>query len=413
MVPELTTDPDVHRGAAAPPTARASFGRPLAFFTAMTALLLVVQHVSNRVTRNPGYRFLPWQGWRFYLDGWSQFDGPEYQNIARDGYSYVAGETSNIVWFPLYPLLLRAVQRVTGDYLTAGIVVSFLGGAVAVVACWAWLGAVGMPDRRRRIAFAAVVLYPYGWYLYGAVHADSLFLGLAIAAFLFVERDQLVLAGVAGALATATRPTGMALVPGLMVFALTHHGVLRVPDDARGLRARFAIPTQLDLSRIRASTFGPWLVVVGIGSWMGFLWAKWGNPILFIINEREYHPGARPWLKAEFFYRCLHFTDNPTYAVTIVGQVLVLALMVWSIPAVCRRFGFAYGFFLAVLVAIPTLSTEDFMGTGRYLMAGFPVLALWGERIADRPLARRAWLGISGTLMVFMAALFSRSTYLT
>ena len=72
-----------------------------------------------------------------------------------------------------------------------------------------------------------------------------------------------------------------------------------------------------------------------------------GGPDRVITNERVYHPGDRPLLKLAFFHQWLHFADDPTYTLTIGGQALVALVVVLTVPAVCRRFGFAYGLFLA------------------------------------------------------------------
>lgn len=213
---------------------RRRYGLPLAFYAAMLGGLITLAHVSSRVTRDEGYRFWTWRGMRYYLDGWSQFDGPEYQQIAELGYSYTPGVRSNIVWFPLYPLLLRAADRLVGDPLVAGVVVSALAGAAALCLYWRWLDDRGFGGAARRTAFLVLALYPYGWYLYGVVHSDSLFLALIVAAFLLVERDKYLAAGLVAALATATRPTGMALIPAIVVLGLQRHQVLTVPRGPPG-----------------------------------------------------------------------------------------------------------------------------------------------------------------------------------
>lgn len=387
---------------------------PLGWYGAMTAWLLVVQHVSNRVVRDEGYRFVPWHGLRYYLDGWSQFDGPEYQKIAENGYSYTFGQRSNIVWFPGYPNLLRLAERPIGDYLIAGIVVSLLAGAWAVVVYWRWLDQKGLAGRGRLLAFLVLALYPYGWYLYGVVHSDSLFLALLVSAFLLAERKHLVAAGVVAAAATATRPTGMALIPAMVAMGFTTDGVLTVPEGATGLVRRFALPLRWDRSKLRAATFGPCLAVAGLGSWMLYLWVRFGDPIAFVTNQRVYHPGDLPLLKRAFVVRWLHYGADPLNAWTITGQAVMLLTVVLCIPAVCRRWGFAYGLFLAGLVAIPTFSTEDFMGTGRYLMAAFPAWALLGERLSERSeRVQRLAIGALFAIVSVMAWGFSRSWYLT
>ncbi|MFN8016874.1 MAG: hypothetical protein U0P45_01990 [Acidimicrobiales bacterium] len=393
----------------------ASLRFPLTFYGATVAVLLIIQHISNRVLRYDGPYPLQWKGLRFYLDGWSQFDGPEYQKIAQHGYSYTPGQRSNIVWFPLYPNLLRWTHHlVVHDYLLAGILVSLVAGAAAVCLYWRWLDQRGIHGTARVLAFLVGCLYPYGWYLYGVVHSDSLFLALAVGAFLLVERRHLVWAGVVGGLATATRPTGMALIPALVAFGFIRDGVLSVPDGQRGLAARFALPTRFDRTKLRAATFGPMLVVGGVLAWMAYLGVRWGDPLAFKTNQTVYHPGDLPLLKRAFVVHWLHFGDQPSITLTTTGQALVALVVVLCIPAVCRRFGFAYGLYLAVLVAIPTVSTEDFMGTGRYMIAAFPAWAYLGERLAERsPALQRGVVAALACTVAFLAFGFSRSWYLT
>ena len=44
-----------------------------------------------------------------------------------------------------------------------------------------------------------------------------------------------------------------------------------------------------------------------------------------------------------------------------------------------RRFGWGYAAYAAVVIAIPIIGTKDFMGTGRYVLAAFPVIAAAGD----------------------------------
>lgn len=389
---------------------------PYAVWGAITAGLLVLQHVSGRVLREPSYSLLPIRGLHYYLDGWSQFDGPEYIKIAESGYWYTPGVRSPIVWFPLYPMALRAMTAVISDPLLAGMVVASLGGLAAVGLYWRWLQRQGMDGTARVVAFLFLLTYPYGWYLYGVVHSDAVFLALVLAAFLFVEAGRPVLAGLAGALATATRPTGLAVIPALLVLSLERGGVLAAPAVARGRFAaiidRFRIPVAVDRSKLRPAVFAPLLACAGVGAYMVYLGVRFGDPLAFRTNQTVYHPGDLPLLKRQFFVRWRDFGVNPTYALTITGQALVVAVAVCSIPFTGRRFGWGYGVFLAVLVAIPTFSTEDFMGSGRYMMAAFPLAALLGERLA-RQRYRWAWVATSGVVMTGLSMGFARSWYLT
>ncbi len=392
---------------------------PLVFWGSLTSLMLVLAHLSNRVLRDPAYRLWPLQGWQYVFGGWLQFDGPEYLEIARDGYRYVPGVRSNIVWFPLYPLTVRAVQVVVRNWLMTGIVVSAVCGVLAACLLWKWAGVQGMDGRTRRTAFAAAMLYPYAWYLYGVVHSDSMFLLLVLGCFLLVGSERYVLAGLVGALATATRPTGMAVLPAVVVMAWERAGFLAVPPPpgAGGGRwsrlvQRWQLPVRLVRERWSAALLGPFLACGGLGLWMLYLGVRWGDPLAFKTNQTVYHPGDLPLLKLAYLVRLRDFTDSPSYALTTTFQLLMVVVVLLSVPAVGRRFGWGYGVFVAVLVAIPTVSTEDFMGTGRYLIAAFPVWAMWGERLARR---ERGWavVAASGVLMVLLSMGFARSWYLT
>ena len=263
------------------------------------------------------------------------------------------------------------------------------------------------------------MVYPYAWYLYGVVHSDSMFLMLVLGCFLLVEADRYVLAGLVGALATATRPTGMALIPAVAVLAWERAGLLAVPVPPAGdgtrwsrLVQRWQLPVQLVKERWSALMLAPFLACGGLGLWMLYLGVQWGDPLAFKTNQTEYHPSPYPLLKLPFFVRWRDVADSPTYALTTTFQLVLAFVVVVSIPAVARRFGWGYGVFVGVLVAIPTVSTADFMGTGRYLIAAFPVWAMWGERLAARD---RGWVLVaaSGVLMVLLSMGFSRSWYLT
>ena len=160
------------------------------------------------------------------------------------------------------------------------------------------------------------MLYPYGWYLYGVVHSDSLFLLLVVGACLLIELDRPVLAGLVGALATATRPTGMAVIPGLIALGLEHDGVFSVSQTARGVAARYRIPLHFDRARLRWRSVAPALSIAGLASYMTYLGVRFGDPLAFVNNQRVYHPGDLPLLKRAFFV-AWRDSDDPTLPLTL------------------------------------------------------------------------------------------------
>src|SRR3954453_9246342 len=77
-----------------------------------------------------------------------------------------------------------------------------------------------LSERERKVALALLLLYPYAWFLFGTGYADALFLCATLGAFVLLDGGHPVLAGVVGVAATAGRPTGAAVVIGLVAVAL-------------------------------------------------------------------------------------------------------------------------------------------------------------------------------------------------
>ncbi len=94
-----------------------------------------------------------------FINMWARWDGGWYLDIAQHGYSFVPAKQSNVVFFPLYPYLIRAVQyviplRSDAGWLLAGIIVSNAALLFALI----YLYQLVRLDFDRRTA-ARVVLY--------------------------------------------------------------------------------------------------------------------------------------------------------------------------------------------------------------------------------------------------------------
>jgi len=83
------------------------------------------------------------------------------------------------------------------------------------------------------------------------------------------------------------------------------------------------------------------------------------------------------------------------------------------IPRVFRRFGLGYGIFTLLLIGLSAVSTKNFFGMARYLLAAFPCFAVLGEMLVDRPALRRWALPVSGVGLVALTATFGTGYYLS
>ena len=327
---------------------------------------------------------------RAWIDAWLVGDGGWYQAIATGGYFYEPGRQSSIAFFPTYPMTVRgAGLALGGDFRLAGWLVAVLAGAAAVVAFTVWVWP-RLPRPAALTAVALLLLYPYSFFLYGALYSDSMFLLLAIAAFLLVETRHYWTAGLIGALATAGRPVGVAVAAGLVVRTLEQLAEQRRATGPDPGRTRLS-----DLLRavrdVRWRQLGVLVAGLGLAAWMVYLWTSFGDPLAFATVQAapgwNQGGGPRTWFKFDYVGTLLW--RSPDLAVRLTAQALMVLLAILLLRRVWRLFGWGYLAYAVVVLAIPLLGTKDFMGTGRYVLAAFPVIAAGAHVLAT---VRYRWI---------------------
>lgn len=176
-----------------------------------------------------------WQGLRgterperFTLDAWVRWDSKHYLEIAKDGYrlfscaeqpGYAAQDwCGNAGWFPGYPLLIRLFLRAGIPEVPAAVSISALFTLLALHALWTrFLG--GRPSHAAFLALAIASLAPGAVYQH-AVFPIALLLFFQIRALDAFARERFFAAGLWGAAAAFTYPSGVLLAA---VFAA--HGL--------------------------------------------------------------------------------------------------------------------------------------------------------------------------------------------
>ncbi|HET9608265.1 MAG TPA: hypothetical protein VFP06_01585 [Acidimicrobiales bacterium] len=384
------------------------WARALGVYGIVLAVLLVVswQVVARYTEHAPGVPPVEVSG-RWFWDGWVRYDAGWYTLIADDGYAYRPGHQSSVAFFPGYPSVVRAVSGLVGNTPLAGILVTIACGAAALVVYHGWCRA-RLGPQAAWAALLCLALYPYAFYLYGAVYAETLFLLCALVAFAAFERDHLVLAGLAGAAASATRLVGLAVAIGLVVGVAERRGVLR---GAGGRRWR----ERLDLSALRPGDAWVLLAFTGFAGWAVFLWYRYGDPLLFSRVQDAWGQGSglHTWLKRDFLASVAGIRGDRLFAYGLWAHAAVALAVVLSVPGVARRFGVRYGVYVGVVVGIPLVGSQDFHAMGRYVLVAFPTFALLGAFLADRPALRRVVLPLSAVALVALTVGFANGRYVS
>lgn len=297
-------------------------------------------------------------GWRTIL---TTGDGVFYIDIARYGYfdipELAPGERifTSIGFFPLLPGLIRGLDPLLpGDGMVAGLVISLLAGWAACVAVTLLAREVYDQETARRAA-ALIACFP-GAFAFTFIYTEGLMLTGAAACLLLLRRERWLLAGVAGALATAARPSGVAVVvAGLAVAAAAIHR-----------------------DRAWRTLLAPAVSSVGMASYLAWLWVQTGSPTAWFENQRDFWNQRNDlggylvgWIP-KLWQGGYQPTDHHLHGVVVLALVPIL----WYFYR--HRPDFATTAYVTASLVI-TLSSS--LGPRpRFLLAAFPLLLPFAHR---------------------------------
>lgn len=165
-------------------------------------------------------------GVRLITEVLTSWDGKWYLELVRDWYpSSIPPDVTfddleaRAAFFPMYPGAVRVVDTVLpGGDTFAALFLNLVLGAIAVVL-------VGLLARRvfnTGVAARAMVIFAFfpGSFVLSFAYSEALLIVFAAACLILLLDEQWLLAGLAAALATATRPNGIAVVAACLVAAV-------------------------------------------------------------------------------------------------------------------------------------------------------------------------------------------------
>jgi Mannosyltransferase (PIG-V) len=332
-----------------------------------------------------------------------QWDAEWFLLISRNGYDEVSA-----AFFPLYPALVSLL----GSSLVWGTLLSLVAAGLG-----AWciseiarekLGAEGARD-----TVLILALFPTA-FVFTAVYSDGLFLLLSAASFLAAERSRPWLAGVAGALAVATRSMGLALLPALAYllwprswresWRLAPLLLLPAALGAYALYLDREVGDAFAFTNAQSSGWDRELATLGPlgGAWMAF--QAGGHGALELLRDLPRTgvdgPGYTQALQVSFW--------NAVHLLLLV-PVVFLTWVAW------RRLGRALGLYaLTTLIVILSVPSEGFplVSMPRFLLTDFPVLIAMAAVIQGSPRLRTGVLIGLGALSAAAGIAFSREVWI-
>ncbi len=336
-----------------------------------------------------------------FLSYWAHWDGAWYAEIATEGYG--ARAPASTAFFPLYPMLVRLGTAAGGGAALWGTLISLVSTLFALY--FVYRIAERLYDvRAARAATLALAFFPTAFFL-NAVYTEALFLALTAGSVwaLLVRRD-LLLAGLLGGLAAATRNLGVLLL---------------IPLLLEWYRNRREFGT--------GGLAGVLLVPVGLLSYTVFLAGRFGDPMVSFRQQEEYwgRTLASPavtlnaaWSRAAegagyLLDPATLFLDasaGPSLAAsnTINLAFLGLLLVLLGVGLVVLPPGLSL-YTLAVL--LPPLLTPSplfpLMSLPRFMLGAFPLFLVLGYLLSRSRPALAVWLVASVAGGVALTALFT------
>lgn len=331
-----------------------------------------------------------------WLSRWQRWDWTHYQHIARYGYfdpfpGVDPPSDNRVAFFPGFPLLLRAVHTLIADWTVAGLLISLVSGAVAVVAL-ARIAGLDRPDSapagRRAVGF--LLLSPAAVFL-AAGYTESLFLAFALPAWLAAKNRHWPVAGALAALATATRVSGL-----FLTAAITLECVLAARAGHRDGGLRRSLPW-CALPALPAAAYTAYLYV-HTGDWMAWKHAEergW---------YRDFHTPAEAFL--DTWHNAFGQLQNTGYAWEFQLELAAMAAGVLLLACLLLRRRWPEAVYIALnLWALGT--SYWYQSIPRATLLWWPLwtgLAHWSLR---RPWVNEAYVAVVAPLMAVLAVTFT------
>ena len=156
----------------------------------------------------------PHFGWGIF-DAW---DSVHYRAIATECYEIITdGKQHNLAVFPLFPVSIFMFMKLGFSFEIAGLIINNLAFLGTVYCLYSWVKKqCGISAAHWTIA--VITCCPMSLFT-GVIYTEGLYLLLSTIALRAFDQKQYHWTAICGAMATATRPTGMALIPAFLITA--------------------------------------------------------------------------------------------------------------------------------------------------------------------------------------------------
>lgn len=137
-------------------------------------------------------------------------DAPHYLDIAANGYASSGEAANKIVFYPLFPYLIKILGFVFRSHSFTALIISYASFGIAAAYLYK-LMRIDYSEEKTLDALLFMFIAPYGMFFI-SIHTESLFLMLSIMCIYYSRKENWLAAAITGFFAALSKSQGMLLV---------------------------------------------------------------------------------------------------------------------------------------------------------------------------------------------------------
>lgn len=246
-----------------------------------------------------------WHGWDRLFEVMARNDSGWYLQIATEWYPAnppAPGEQTAFPFFPLYPLLLGLVIKLTGTYISAATLLHVALSWIWVKILFGYLRLKGFDDRKAFMFTVLLQCFPWA-YFFHVYYSEILFSALLLWSLSSLISEKPGPLMIAVFLMALCRPTGVVMAAGMVFLILEKAGWQAILKDRKRIL--------LSLSLLGAP--------LAVGVWAVYLGYHCGDPLAF-SNSQAAWGRAYKWPWEAFF-------ANGFWDVQLLSVVVLMLLL--------------------------------------------------------------------------------------
>jgi Gpi18-like mannosyltransferase len=325
--------------------------------------------------------------WQFTASAWNRWDSPHYLYLAQHWYTNIGDPANFIVFFPLYPLILKPAISILINPVVSGILTS----TFLFLAAEYFFYKLVKIDYSEKIAHRAVIaaaIFPTS-YFFNSPYTESLFFLIFAAALYAARKEKWILTGILTALGVVTRPFGLLLLPAVLTEWLS----------GKNRKIKF-LPVIIF----------PSLIAIACYFWLNQ--SIYQNPFEFqkILNLHWQKHLISPLVSITDSWKVALGGALNNFTIMVGWAEAISITVAWTLtPVVIAKLRKSWAvYYLSSLILIS--STSFILSTPRYLLSIPPIFIL--VALAEKNhLFRIVWRFFSIALLICLSILFTRGQW--